>query len=327
MASSVEKKVIIAILGPTASGKSSVALEIAKEFNATLINCDSRQIYKEMIIGTASPTQKEKSLVKHRLFNFLSPRIQFNASDYAKLAVEEIKKSWENKTLPILVGGTGFYYSAIADGLGEAGSNPDIAISLQKELNEKGLSHMIEKLKKIDESAIDSIDTNNPRRVLRAIEIVTTTKKPFSQNKPQKLLPEAEFYPIVVTRPREILHNRIEQRINQMFEEGLEREVKHIIDLYGEDTAGLSSIGYREWLDFFKNKISINELKELILVHTRQYAKRQETWFRKNPGVPFDNLEDNNVIDSLKIKIKKIISVYFNKFNFKSIQIQKNPIN
>ncbi len=294
---------VLAVLGPTASGKTSAALKIAKEFNGVIINCDSRQIYEGMIIGTASPSDEEKKQVEHKLFNFVSPNIQFNASDYATLSAQAIKEVWQKKQIPILVGGTGFYYSAISEGLGEAGSDPALSEKLQKELEEKGLEHMVSKLREIDPEAAETIDINNSRRVLRAIEVVTSTGRPFSQNKPKQLLPEAEFCPIVVTQPREELHKRIELRINQMFKEGLEREVKHIIDTYGRDAAAVSSIGYREWLDYFDKKISFEELKNLILVHTRQYAKRQETWFRKKPGVPFIDLK---LKDSEKIISEKV---------------------
>ena len=287
MAEAENKKPVLAILGPTASGKTSVALKMAKKHDGIIINCDSRQIYQEMLIGTASPTKEEKSVVEHRLFNFLSPRVQFNASDYAKLAVEEIRRVWKENKLPILVGGTGFYYSAVSEGLGEAGSDSALAKQLQQELEQNGLSYMVDKLRKLDLEAAQTIDINNSRRVLRAIEVVISTGKPFSQNKPVSLLPEAEFKPIVVTRPREILHERIGLRVNQMFEEGLEDEVKLIIEKYGRDVAALSSIGYREWLDYFDGKLDYELLKEQIIIHTRQYAKRQETWFRKKPGVPF----------------------------------------
>ena len=303
MAEKASSYPVLAVLGPTASGKTSAALKIAKEFNGVIINCDSRQIYEGMIIGTASPSDEEKQQIEHKLFNFVSPNIQFNASDYATLSAQAIKEVWQKKQIPILVGGTGFYYSAISEGLGEAGSDPALSEKLQKELEENGLSYMVSKLQKIDPEAAETIDINNSRRVLRAIEVVTSTGRPFSQNKPKQLLPEAEFCPIVVTQPRQELHKRIELRINQMFKEGLEREVKHIIDTYGRDAAAVSSIGYREWLDYFDKKVSFEELKNLILVHTRQYAKRQETWFRKKPGVPFIDLK---LKDSEKIISEKV---------------------
>ncbi len=303
MAEKASSYPVLAVLGPTASGKTSAALKIAKEFNGVIINCDSRQIYEGMIIGTASPSDEEKQQIEHKLFNFVSPNIQFNASDYATLSAQAIKEVWQKKQIPILVGGTGFYYSAISEGLGEAGSDHALSEKLQKELEENGLSYMVSKLQKIDPEAAETIDINNSRRVLRAIEVVTSTGRPFSQNKPKQLLPEAEFCPIVVTQPRQELHKRIELRINQMFKEGLEREVKHIIDTYGRDAAAISSIGYREWLDYFDKKVSFEELKNLILVHTRQYAKRQETWFRKKPGVPFIDLK---LKDSEKIISEKV---------------------
>ena len=298
---------VLAVLGPTASGKTSAALKIATEFKGVIINCDSRQIYEDMIIGTASPTTDEKKQVEHKLFNFISPKQQFNASDYAVLASQAIKEVWQKQQIPILVGGTGFYYSAVSEGLGEAGSDPALANQLQKELEENGLPYMVSKLREIDPEAAKTVDINNSRRVLRAIEVVTTTGRPFSQNKPKKLLPNAEFCPIVVTQPREELHRRIELRINQMFDEGLEKEVLKIIDNYGRDAAALSSIGYREWLDYFDKKINLDELKNLILVHTRQYAKRQETWFRKKPGIPFDDLSNPKSVEKIIENIKKFL--------------------
>ena len=301
------KKQVISVLGPTASGKTSVAIKIAKEYNGIIVNCDSRQIYEEMLIGTASPTEEEKNIVEHRLFNFLSPKLQFNASDYANLAAEEIKKIWQENKLPVLVGGTGFYYSAISEGLGEAGSDSELSNNLLKELEENGLPYMVEKLKSLDSEAYNNVDINNSRRVLRAIEVVITTGRPFSQNKPKSLLPEAEFMPIVVTRPRDILHKRIELRVEQMFEEGLEGEVRRCVEKYGNDAAALSSIGYREWLDYFDKKISYEQVKEQILVHTRQYAKRQETWFRKKPGIPFINLENPEALSKIFLSLKSFI--------------------
>ena len=301
------KKQVISVLGPTASGKTSVAIKIAKEYNGIIVNCDSRQIYEEMLIGTASPTDEEKNIVEHRLFNFLSPKLQFNASDYANLAAEEIKKIWQENKLPVLVGGTGFYYSAISEGLGEAGSDSELSNNLLKELEENGLPYMVEKLKSLDSEAYNNVDINNSRRVLRAIEVVITTGRPFSQNKPKSLLPEAEFIPIVVSRPRDILHKRIELRVEQMFEEGLENEVRQCVEKYGKDAAALSSIGYREWLDYFARKISYEQVKEQILVHTRQYAKRQETWFRKKPGIPFVNLEVSEALSNILSSLKSFI--------------------
>ena len=302
------KKKVISVLGPTASGKTAVAIEIAKKFNGVIINCDSRQIYQEMFIGTASPTPEEKAIVEHRLFNFVSPTTLYNASDYATAAANEIQKVWQEGKLPILTGGTGFYYSAISEGLGSAGSDETLATELQNELSQKGLDFMVSKLQSLDAEAVLTIDTKNSRRVLRAIEVVISTGKPFSQNKPEPLLPEAEFVPIVVSRPRENLHKRIELRIDQMFDMGLEKEVLYIIEKYSRQASALSSIGYREWLDYFDGKITMSQLRESILFHTRQYAKRQETWFRKKPGIPFKDLDDPESMKNILEEIRKFIT-------------------
>ena len=240
-----------------------------------------------MNIGTDKISPEKMCGVPHHLIDFLEPTEDFNVFMFQKLVKEAIADISSRGKIPILVGGTGFYYSAVSEGLGEAGSDSALSKQLQEELDKNGLSYMVEKLRELDSEAAKTIDINNSRRVLRAIEVVISTGKPFSQNKPVSLLPEAEFKPIVVTRPRDILHERIGLRVNQMFEEGLEDEVKHIIEKYGRDAAALSSIGYREWFDYFDGKLDYELLKEQIIIHTRQYAKRQETWFRKKPGVPF----------------------------------------
>lgn len=293
-------KKVLAVLGPTASGKTALTLELAKRLDGVIINCDSRQIYEEMFIGTASPNKEEKQQADHRLFNFVSPLKQINAGDYAYAAANEIKKVWTEGRLPILAGGTGFYYSSVSEGLTEVSSDEKLAAELEQQYKEKGLEYMAAMLKLLDPEAGQNVDLNNSRRVLRAIEVVKITGKPFSQNQPKPLLPEAEFYPIVVTRPREVLHQRIEARIDQMLKEGLENETLYIVNKYGRDAAALSSIGYREFLNYFDGKITKQEVREQILFHTRQYAKRQETWFRKKPGVPFTDLSAISLDDCLK---------------------------
>lgn len=275
-----KKNIIYAVLGATASGKTDKAIELALQFGGEIVNCDSRQIYDEMYIGTASPTNEEKAKVKHHLFNFLSPEKKFSASDYQEIAVPCIKEILSRGKIPILTGGTGFYYSAIAEGLGEAGSDPQKAKDLSEELQKNGLDFMVERLKKIDPVAAQTIDIKNSRRVLRAIEIIETTGKPFAANQPIKPFPNAEFKPIVIEKERNILHERIAKRIDLMLEMGLLNEVRHLINKYGKNAPGLNAIGYSEWFDYFDGKITLEQAKELVLIHTRQYAKRQCTWFK-----------------------------------------------
>ena len=271
---------IYAVLGATASGKTDKAIELALELDGEIVNCDSRQIYSEMIIGTASPTEDEKLKVKHHLFNFLSPTKKFSAADYQDIAVPCIKDILSRGKTPILTGGTGFYYSAVADGLGEAGSDPKKSKELSELLQKNGLDFMVERLRKIDPIAAQTIDIKNSRRVLRAIEIVETTGKPFAANKPVKPFPNIKFKTILVERDRSVLHERISKRIDLMLKIGLLDEVDYLIKKYGKEAPGLNAIGYMEWFDYFDGKIKLEQARELVLIHTRQYAKRQCTWFR-----------------------------------------------
>lgn len=286
------KKPVLAVLGATASGKSALAMEIAHHFDCEIVNCDSRQIYREMHIGTACPTEIEMRGIKHHLFDLVSPAQSFSAADYAVAAANCIQTIWKKGKVPLLTGGTGFYYSAIAEGLGEAGHDPQKAEQLRETLEKHGLEYMVDLLKKLDPESPASIDTNNARRVLRAIEIVELTGRPYSENQPVPPLPAAEFCPIVVTRPRPVLHKAIARRLDIMINTGLEKEVRNLVEKFGRDADGLNSIGYHEWFNYFDGKENIAEIKELIIIHTRQYAKRQETWFRRRPGVGMLDLND-----------------------------------
>lgn len=304
------KKPVLAVLGPTASGKTSLALALAQHFNCEIVNCDSRQIYREMSIGTARPTNDEMKLVAHHLFDLIPPDKSFSAADYAEAATRTIKEIWQNGRVPLLTGGTGFYYSVVAQGLGEAGHDAAAAEELQQQLQQYGLPHMIKMLAELDSEAPGSIDTNNPRRVLRAIEIIRSSNRPLAANKPVSPLPEAEFLPLVVTRPREELHKNIEKRVDNMLSAGLETEVRQLVKKYGREADGLRSIGYQEWFAFFDQILDARQVRDLIIIHTRQYAKRQETWFRKRPGVaPVDISGRQNVVE-----IFKVISAFIDKF-------------
>ncbi len=293
------KKPVLAVLGPTASGKTSLALKLAEKFDCEIVNCDSRQIYREMLIGTACPTAAEMQRAAHHLFCFISPSEAFSAADYALAAAETIRNIWSRGKIPLLTGGTGFYYAAISEGLGNAGHDQQRTEQLQQLLQNKGLAHLVAMLEKIDPTAVTVVDLNNPRRVIRAIEVVELTKKPFAANQPQMLLPEATFFPVVVTRPREELHLAISSRVEKMIEAGLEQEVKTLLQQFGADAPGLNSIGYHEWFGFFNGEATLKQVKELIVIHTRQYAKRQETWFRRRPGVAAFNLSDRQQVEAI----------------------------
>jgi tRNA dimethylallyltransferase len=299
---------VIAILGPTASGKSSLALNIAKKFGCEIVNCDSRQIYKEMNIGTAKPGLNERQSVKHHLFDLITPDQKFSAGDYVSAAAKTIKEIDNSGNLPLLTGGTGFYYNAIAQGLPKADKDPKIARDLQAQLEAKGLNFLRHKLEKLDPQAYATIDLNNPRRVLRALEIILMTNRPFAENLPVKPLANAVFFPIIVTRPRPVLHHRIEKRVEQMFQAGLENEVANLFAKYGVQAPGLNSIGYAEWSGYFFKEKKLREVFNEIVINSRQYARRQEIWFRKRPGGPMHDLEQQISEEIIFNEIEKFLN-------------------
>lgn len=305
-----QKFPVIAILGPTASGKSGLALALAREFNGAIVNCDSRQIYCGMNIGTAKPTASEKQQIEHYLFDLTTPDRAFSAGDYKLAAESTLRSLASQKKLAILTGGTGFYYSAIAEGLPPGASDPEIAAELQNLLAEQGLEALQKLLLELDPEAFASIDRQNSRRVLRALEIIKVTGKPFAQNVPHRSLPEAEFLPIVVTRPRAVLHSRIEIRVKEMFDLGLETEVKNLLETYGSEAPGLNSIGYSEWFEYFSGQKSRTEVFNEIVINSRQYAKRQETWFKKRPGAAMRDLEMKETFPEIFAEVRNFCAAF-----------------
>ncbi len=310
MATADQKIPIIAVLGPTASGKSSLALELAREFSGVIVNCDSRQIYRGMDIGTAKPSAADQQEIAHHLFDLVDPDQNFSAGEYKDLAVETIIEVAKSGKLAVLTGGTGFYYSAIAEGLPPTAGDPAVATELNELLQQKGLEYLQQELLRLDPQAYSRIDLKNSRRVLRAIEVVKITGRPFAENVAHAPLPQGVFFPVVVTRPREVLHSRIEIRVKEMFDQGLEHEVSKLSQRYGFTAPGLDSIGYAEWAGFFKGEKSKSDVFSEIVINSRQYAKRQETWFKKRPGSPMHDLERTAIREEIFSEVQKFLSSF-----------------
>lgn len=324
---------IIVIVGTTASGKSNLAIKIAKKFNGEIISADSRQIYRGMDIGTAKPEvkmtsgisnfqfliskkipnlkfQKSKQTmipiisegVPHYLIDIKNPDENYTVAEYKRDAIKAINKIIKKKKVPILVGGTGLYIKAIIDNLNipEVAPNPKLRKKLEKEIEKYGLKYVFEKLIKLDPEAAYIIDPNNPRRIIRALEIAIKTKKPFSaQRKTGK--PLFDFIEIGIKWPKNILGKRINKRVDLMIKEGLLEEVEGLVKKYGSKQQSFDAIGYREIIDYLKcikNKkcsylsdrrnnckfenVTIRKLSDLIKKNTWYYAKRQMTWFKKD---------------------------------------------
>lgn len=287
---------LIVILGPTASGKTDLAVMLAKKFKGEIINADSRQIYKEMDIGTAkpkliqknnSPRKRTKNIfiyknILHHLINIVKPDQSFTLSQYQKLAIETIKDVQSRGKIPFLVGGTGLYIQSIVDNLKIPEVPPNKKV--RKQLEKLGGNQLLDKLKELDPITLKTIDKNNRRRVVRALEVCIITGKPFSQLR-RKGQPILNTLQIGISVPWKELCERIEKRVHKMTQQGLEKEVKKISKKYSFNLSAMSGIGYKEFEAYFKKQISLDETIEFIKKNTRNYAKKQLTWFKKDKRI------------------------------------------
>ena len=269
---------LLVILGPTASGKSDLAVKVAKLFNGEIISSDSRQIYKEMNIGTAKPA---KDKIRYHLLDIIEPDERFSVAQYKELAYKTIKDIQSRGKLPILCGGTGLYISSIIENWQFPKVPPQE--KLRKKLEEKSLEQLFEIYQKLDPEGAKFIDKKNRRRLIRAIEVCRANDKPFwQQRKSDKSLFDALI--IGIKLPKEELKKRIALRIKKMMKMGLETEVKTLVKKYGW-ISSFQTIGYQEWKEYFNKNINKKEVQNLIELHTIQYSKRQMTWFKKMKDV------------------------------------------
>ncbi|MBI2514898.1 tRNA (adenosine(37)-N6)-dimethylallyltransferase MiaA [Candidatus Wolfebacteria bacterium] len=295
---------IIVIVGPTASGKTALSIKVARKFNGEIISADSRQIYRGFNIGTAKPTKAEMKKVKHYLIDIKNPNEEYTVAQYKKDAVAAIRKILKNGKIPILVGGTGLYIKAVVDNLEipKVKPNPKLRQKLERELRKKGLKYLYEKLIKLDPEAAYIIDRNNPRRVIRALEITLQSEIPFSKQRrrgPQLF----NALKIGLNSQKEILKYRIDKRADQMVKNGLVDEVKNLIKKYSPDLPAFDAIGYREIINYLEDKISLNEAITLIKRNTWRYAKRQITWFKKDKEIKWIR-NDNQALNLAKNFLK-----------------------
>jgi len=289
----MSRKKLIVILGPTASGKSELALYLAKKFNGYIISADSRQIYKYMDIGTAKPCQAQSTKRKaqnhiniedipHYMIDIINPDQEFTVADYQKqvYSILDSRFKIQDSKLPFLVGGTGLYISSIIDGLKIPRVPPDK--TLREKLNKFSVQKLFLKLKKLDPKLAKTIDKKNKRRLTRALEVCIKTGRPMSAQI-KKRLPSFDILEIGIKLPKKELYNRIDKRVDQMIKKGLVEEVKKLHQKdYSWSLPSMSGLGYKEIGLYLQNKISLDEATNLIKLHTRQYVKRQMTWFKRD---------------------------------------------
>ena len=295
---------MIIISGPTASGKTDIAIKIAEKFNKSIISADSRQVYNFLNIGTAKPSPDILEKYKHYLIDIINPDEQYNAGRFF-FDVQKILKK-ENKNIPIIVGGTGLYIKAFLEGLAPIPDIPDdIVNNLKKKLEKQGLLSLYESLKRIDPECAEFVHHNDKQRIIRFLSIFEHTGKTFSEWKKEQKTPKYNFkicY-FILTLDRDALYDRINKRVDIMIEMGLINEVEQVLNMgYNKNCPGLNTFGYKEIIDFLEGSITKDRAIELIKQNTRRFAKRQITWFKKENKAVFVKKEQalECILDSLK---------------------------
>ena len=308
------KRKAIVICGPTASGKTKLSVELAKKINGEIVSCDSMQIYKDMTIGTAKPTEEEMQGIKHYLIDCVSPEIRYSVADYKKDAISAIEEIISKGKVPIIVGGTGLYLESLIYNIEYNEIEEEIKYKEEKKKNKKeeGLETLYKKAESIDPEAIKKISHNDKKRIFRILEIYKSTGKTKTQLEieSRKNKPEYDFLLFGITMDREKLYERINLRVDLMIKAGLIEEVKNLCKKYKELPTALQGLGYKEVVEYLDGKISKEEMIEKIKQETRRYAKRQLTWFRK-----YDNLIWLDGLGDLQNNINIILEEYGEKNN------------
>lgn len=276
---------LIAIIGPTASGKTALSIEIAKKFNGEVISADSRQVYKYMDIGTEKVTKSEMAGIPHHLLDIVEPSKEFTLSDYKRLALKTIKEIQSRGKVPILCGGTGLYLNAIIENYQMPAVPPqyDIRQKLTQYYEENGAEALHALLKEKDPAAAEKIHPNNVRYVIRALEINIITSKGMTYKKGDQMF---DVLTIGIDWDRDVLYDRINRRVDEQLSRGLLNEVKTLLMRgYNENLPSMSSLGYKELIDYLRGDTTFEEAIENFKKNTRNYAKRQLTWFRRYQDV------------------------------------------
>lgn len=294
----MNKPKVIVIAGPTASGKTSLSIELAKRINGEIISSDSMQIYKDMTIGTAKPTTEEMDGIKHYLIDFVSPDKRYSVAEFKKDAENAIEDILKKGKIPIVVGGTGLYIDTLIYGI----EYPEIDFdeNYRNELmriadSEDGLEKLYEEAKSIDEDAVKKISPNDKKRITRILEIYKATGK--TKTELEKLSRENgvkyDYKVFAINMDREKLYERINLRVDLMIEQGLVEEVEKLVKKYKAFPTAMQGLGYKEVVEFFEGKLTQDEMIDKIKQESRRYAKRQLTWFRKNKDIIWiDGLEE-----------------------------------
>ena len=293
-------KKLISIIGTTGIGKTKLAIEIAKHFETEIISCDSRQFFKEMNIGTATPSKEELAEVPHHFIQHLSVEDYYSIGQFEKDAIEKIEELFQKHNIVVLVGGSMMYEKAVIGGLHDLPeANEENQHKLEQILEEDGIEKLQHILKELDPEYFDKVDRDNPRRLFRAIDIIWQTGKTYSKNiAPQMNQRDFEVIRIGLQAPRETIYERINQRVDLMVENGLLNEAESLIPF--KNNLALKTVGYSELFKYFGRIWTLDFALEEIKKNSRRFAKRQLTWYRKEENINWVNFE-NSVQESLSL--------------------------
>src|SRR6056297_702812 len=299
-------KVLLTVVGPTAIGKTALAIQLAHHFDTEILSADSRQFFKEMEIGTAVPTKEELKKVPHHFIQHKSIFEPYSVGDFEKEAIKLLDDLFLNKDIVIMVGGSGLYVDAVVSGLNEFPEvDPEIREKLNQQLEEEGLESLQNELKQRDPKYYKSVDLDNPHRLIRALEVCIASNKPYSSflNRPKPKRPFKTLY-VGIDAPREVIYDRINARVDLMMDAGLLDEVKKLYP--HKKLNALQTVGYKELFEYIGGQSTLEFAVSEIKKNTRRFAKRQLTWLRKNDGIlwiPYDG-EPNQVLQMVTDQLK-----------------------
>lgn len=293
---------VLAIVGPTAVGKSDLAIKIGRIKKIEIINADAMQLYKGMNIGTAKLDEKNRENITHHLIDVLSPTEEASVSVFQSQARAVIQEVKQRQNTPVLVGGSGLYVNAVLEDLEFPGTNLEVRAKYEELLEKNGVEFLYKELEKIDPAAAENILENNARRIVRALEVNELTGKKFNAKLPEPS-PVNEDIRIGLNLDRELLDLRIETRVHEMFNQGLVNEVELIFDELIKGKTAQKALGYSQVIQYLQGEITLEQAIEQTIIHTRKYARRQISWFKRDPSIQWFDAQD----DELLAKVNRII--------------------
>ncbi len=299
----MKREKIIAIAGPSSSGKTKLAVNLAKEINGEVISVDSRQIYKELDIGTAKPSFEERHGIKHHLIDIIDVNEEYTAANFCDDANRIIKEIIKNGKIPVLAGGTGLYFRVLLQDFDLPRVPPDK--ELRNKLNEKSCSELFDMLLNLDNETAKKIHCNNKVKIIRALEVCIKLNKPMSSVQKKKEAPFDTLWIGLNSKNREYLYERVNHRTDLMIKNGLIDEAENLFNKYGNNNILLNTIGYQEFKPFFDGEISMESAIEQLKQNTRRYVKRQISWFNSNKEINWFDIEKNS-IENILTEILKI---------------------